>query len=373
MQESHSQIQRAALEAILQRLREQTRSDGRRFAGYAPVIQAVAMRVAKEGNPAALLASVEKGEQPVTLLSVAEAIMDRERSKLDRLPFQNAALRGLLYNSVEQLARLVARVLGTPPRGIVLPLMNSHDAVVYDQALTTWAEDHPFLQPGRNEPSTAVFDAVIMVAALSNPATRDQAVVRLLANGAANPILAVLHPTLGIARKGELVLEQIGLLYASIRAGLSLGDVASLEIEDSDDPESDELAAKVTITVRRRDDERPTVMEFMTTQVGIMKLGAQVEDVDVDLSYATVEIGHRQEATLVSPVIVRCAKLVFTASKLVVESVTTGQTTAVALQADECVSLVDAIPSVRKEARLTVAWPDADVYPWTSFAAPSSP
>ena len=367
-------VQHKALSAILRRLREQTELDGRRFAGYAPVIQAVAMQVAKERNPAALLATLEKGEQPVTLRSVADEIMDRERSKLDRLPLQNLFLKDKLYNSSERLARLVAKVLGTPPRGIVLPFMNPHDTAIYDEAITLWANDHPFLVPGRNAPSTAVFDAVIMVAALSNSLTRDQAVARELARGgAANPFLAALHPAIGIARQGELHPEQVGLLYASLRAGLSLGDVATLEVEDLDDADDDSLEASVIISVRRREDEQPTVARFTTTQVGSLKLGAQVEDVEIDVSHATVEIGTRQEATLVSPVVVKCAKLVLAANTLVIEPATSDRLNAAALEADECVSSVATVPIVRKDVRLSVAWPDSEAYPWTSFAASRSP
>ena len=362
--------QQPVLRALLERLSEQTEADGRRFAGYAPVIQAVAMRVAEEKNLAALLSSVQKGEQPVTLLSIADAIIERERSKLDKLPFQDTSLKGILYNRDEQLARLVSKVLGTPLGDVKLPSMKPQDAIIYDQALSSWADDHAFLEPGRNMASTAVFDAVIMIAALSNSATSDQAIVRQLARGgAANPFLALLHPALGIERGGHLVPEQIGLLYASVRAGLSLGEVASLEVEDSNDADDEELTATVAITIRRRDEERPTSMNFTTTQLGVLKLGAHIEDVGVDLSYATVEIGSRQEATLISPIVIKCAKLVFTASKLVIEPAAASQLGAVALEAEECVSSIEAVPSVRKEVQLTVAWPDAQAYPWTSFIA----
>jgi hypothetical protein len=44
-------VERQAVELLLERLRSQTETDGDRFAGYAPVLQAVATRVAKDLNP----------------------------------------------------------------------------------------------------------------------------------------------------------------------------------------------------------------------------------------------------------------------------------------------------------------------------------
>ena len=75
-------VERKAVNLLLARLRAQTETDGDRFAGYAPVLQAVADRVAREPNPGALVAQIERGTQPVTLLLVAWAILERERGKL---------------------------------------------------------------------------------------------------------------------------------------------------------------------------------------------------------------------------------------------------------------------------------------------------
>jgi hypothetical protein len=61
----HQAVERKALELLLQGLRDETESDGDRFAGYAPVLQAVADRVGKESNPSALIEEIKKGSQPV--------------------------------------------------------------------------------------------------------------------------------------------------------------------------------------------------------------------------------------------------------------------------------------------------------------------
>lgn len=94
------------MELILSRLREQTESEGDRFAGYVPVLQAVADHVAAGKNPAALVAQLETGDQLVTLLTVAATILDRERSKLETLVFENPKVKDDLYRPDEQLSYL---------------------------------------------------------------------------------------------------------------------------------------------------------------------------------------------------------------------------------------------------------------------------
>ena len=58
---NHPAVDRQALTLLLDRLRRQTVSDGDRFAGYAPVLQAVAERVASENNPSTLVFSNATG------------------------------------------------------------------------------------------------------------------------------------------------------------------------------------------------------------------------------------------------------------------------------------------------------------------------
>jgi hypothetical protein len=85
----HADAERRAIALLLEKLRTQTESDGDRFAGYAPVLRAVAERVAGVGNASALSAEIEKGERPVTLQTVVSAIAERERSKLGGLQFED--------------------------------------------------------------------------------------------------------------------------------------------------------------------------------------------------------------------------------------------------------------------------------------------
>ena len=100
-------VERTAVSLLLQQLREQTANEGSRFAGYAPVLHAVAKQVESESDPQALIARINRGEEPVTLQSISSALLEREQNKLRTLQLEDATLVDRLYSSDEQLARLV--------------------------------------------------------------------------------------------------------------------------------------------------------------------------------------------------------------------------------------------------------------------------
>ena len=238
----HADVERKAVDLLLQSLRTQTERDGDRFAGYAPVLQAVADHVDSHSNPGALVARLQAGEQPVSLTDVVSAILERERDKLKSLQFADASLADSLYSPNEQLDHLVRQLYGAPLPNI--PVMGATDAQTYDAALKMWVPEHPFLIGG--VASSAVFDAVVSAHALRNSASADAAFRRELSRGsAANPFLAEFYPQVnsGEANDSEQVFlppEHIGIVYASLRARLSIGDTANLLVEGKEDGEEEE-------------------------------------------------------------------------------------------------------------------------------------
>ena len=354
-----------ALEILLNRLRENTQEDGDRFAGYAPVLQAVANHVAQEANPSTLISKAEKGEQPVTLQKVVEAILEREQQKLQTLTFGDANLALRLYHPAEQLQRLVARVYKRPAPP--LPAMNPKDAQTYSTALETWVPEHPFLD-GTSNAASAVFGAVIVAAALRDPSTAEVASLQELAKGAAaNPFLAEFYFDGETGR--NLPPEHIGIIYASLRARLSLGDSASLTVDGLEDgDEIDQLRAEVEISIARFGNEQARILRFESDQAGPVRLGSHIEDIDISAPFATVEIGGAQEAVLVAPISVQCQKLKFAAERLIVEKSPTMPDSAVMLEAEVAdTGTVVSVPVLNGQVTLSVAWPDAETYPWTSF------
>ena len=136
-----------ALTLLLERLRSQTEGDENRFAGYAPVLQAVAERVASEDNPINLINELKAGAQsPITLQSITLSILKREQGKLNQIQLQDPTLHERLYTPEEQLTRLVARTYQTAPP--TLPDMSPDDLKTYSEIVGPWLEDHPFLAGG---------------------------------------------------------------------------------------------------------------------------------------------------------------------------------------------------------------------------------
>ena len=368
----HLDTDKRAIKLLLERIRNQTESDGDRFAGYAPVLQAVAEQVGKDGNPAALVAAIEKGAHEVTLQDVASAILKRERTKLEPLNFEDPQLSERLYLADEQLSHLAAKVYGNPIPD--LPNMSPTDAQIYQNALKTWVADHPFLD-GHVRPSSAVFDAVVATWTLRNATSlqaRDAAIERELARGiAANPILSEIY-TNELLRSGDSFIppEHIGIIYSSLRARLSLGDSASMAIEQTELAENDDiLTAEVEIFQLRRNAERPRVVELKTDREGLIRLGAHIEDVEVIGPESFVEIGHGNEAMLVAPISIQCNVLTTESRTLIVEPSPSGSISAVYLEADEFSGYkMTSVPVLRGVATLAACWPNVRTHPWTSFA-----
>ena len=365
----HPIVDRTALELLLKGLRSQTASDGDRFAGYAPVLQAVAERVAQETNPSSLVSDMQQGMQPpVTLHTITEAILRREQSKLSSLPFQDSNMAAKLYSPDEQLDRLVAMVYqSTPPN---LPVMLPEDADRYSRALENWLGEHPFLGGGGGA-SSAVFEAVITARALKSRGTGPSALAKELSKGeASNPFLYVFY-TSEQSRTGITTLpeEHIGAIYSSIRASLAQGETASLLVEEIDDEEGQYPFAIVEIELNRRGKDNPIIHQFLTDPIGPVRLGSHIRDVQVDMPHARVEIGESTEVLLVAPVDIHCADLAISGDKIIVEASPASPVASVFLQADSYTgTTMTTVPALRNGAKLSISWPGGTSYPWNSFA-----
>ena len=365
---THAVPQRRAIALILERLRERTDGDEDRFAGYAPVLSAVAERVAHDPNPSNLIADIEKGVHPVTLRSVVSAIMERERQKLSNLPFDDRKVASGLYKEEEQLTRLAARRYGRPFPPI--PSMGAKDAQIYTSALETWVAEHPFLNGA--EGASAVFEAVITNAALADPELSKLALEKELSRGvASNPFLAEFYiKDVGVEDVRSLKAEHVGVIYASVRAQLAIGQSASLSIDGSEaEDEIERLAADIEISISKGEGARPHILRFQTEQIGTFRLGSYVDDVDITIPQGAVEFGPGPEAILVAPVSVQCRKLSIIAPKVVIEGALGNKISSVFLEAEEFDGAVmTSIPTIRGDVALSASWPDVRQHPWTAFA-----
>ncbi|SDG38045.1 hypothetical protein [Roseospirillum parvum] len=364
--------ERKAVSGLIKGLSEQTNADGNRFAGYAPVLQAVADRVGQASNPQVLVSEIEKGAIPVSLEGITSAILDREHSKLNGLPFGDSSVADKLYRKDEQIHRLAARIYGVaPPEALT---MAPKDAEIYDTALKAWVNEHPFLD-GSARPSSAVFDAIISAWAMKNGDTllSEKVLHRELGRGAAaNPFFSEFYQP---ESDEDFPTAHVGVFYNSLRARLSLGDTAGLTIDvDEDAADENALRAEIEITLARRGEENPRVWNFDTDQTSNILLGPHVENVEISTPYATVDIGSGVEATFVSPVMIQCAKLQITSDRVIAESPVGSKDSSVFLEAEQFVGdRIVAVPTVRGDVHLSVSWPGSRAHPWTAFASGPTP
>lgn len=370
---NYQTVEREALTLLLQQLRDQTESEGDRFAGYAPVLQAVAKQVEDETDCQSLITRIKRGGQNVTLQAIASTLLVREQRKLQDLNFEDKTLVRRLYSPDEQLERLVSKVYGCPPPQ--LPNMNSADESTYNTALETWVAEHPFLG-GNDDFSSAVFEAMVCTKALRNHGSARVALNRELARGAAaNPFLFEFYTA---ESDGLVRSEHIGVIYASLRASLSLGDTASLFVYGSESLDSsDDLQADVDILLARQKQDSFREFLFETTPDGTMVFGSHIEDVYISMPMSRVEIGKTAETVLIAPVNIQCRELAMSTDKVIVErpSRHDDQTNMVYIEAArfDSVSAPSAVHVRRGNVKLSACWPDAKVHPWTNFATDPSP
>ena len=138
---AHRSVYERAAGSLVDHLTNETLADGRQFAGYAPVLEAVATVIASESNPVKIdetIASIFKGQ---VLGRVTSEVMVREASKLSKqlsATVSGVSLTGL-YEPQEQLSRLASLVFGAgSPK---LPHSLPHHAVAAYEDAVRFAED----------------------------------------------------------------------------------------------------------------------------------------------------------------------------------------------------------------------------------------
>ena len=366
----HPDVDREALGLFLDGLRKQTSSDGDSFAGYAPVLNAVAARVKIESNPVQLVSEMKQGGQPpITLQSIVSSILTREQNKLRDLTFQDPSLITQLYSPSEQLDHLVARVYGAPSPE--LPEMSPEDAETYSAVLDVWVDAHPFLYG--NGFSSEVFEASVKAKALMNDTQASKKVLQseLSKGEGANPFLYVFYTGDETKADVRLPAEHIGVFYASLRASLAHGERASLYIEEEDNDNAEELNAIVEIELLRRGFQGPRFVSFDTDVDGNICLGSHVKDVSIIMPQARVEIGQDSDVVFVAPVEILCQDLAIQAERVITENASDSEPDAsvVFLQSDiSSGPPMSQVPIKRNNVQLLASWPGVENYPWRNYA-----
>lgn len=376
--EAHSQVYEEVAEGFVGKLAAATAGDASRFAGYAPVLEAVANVIAGVPN-VAKLREVPEILQQQALRNLVQQIMEREAEKLReqvRANIPNGLLEAL-YTPEEQMARLVAKLHNTaePPMPASLP---QHLTATYEQALRSFIDQHPFLDGTGRQPSGAVFDATITAGALlsSLPDAADAAVHRAgQALQTANPFLIDFYlQELGMAGSElPFVLpEHIVLLHESMQARDGAGQMVQLSIEGDDDGENADVEIlHIDAEAENISDRILKRIVLRSTQAGALRFGRQLNRVTVDAPQLDVVISSGSQVEITAPVSISVARLTLDCPDLVVvssEKRAGGGDGIVILEAAELrESKVARAPVVRENAILQVSWPGASAYPWSGF------
>lgn len=369
---SHGANYVSAANMFLDHLREAVNLDGDRFAGYAPVLQAVASVLAEETNPSRLDEVVLLAKQATVLKELCDQILQRESGKLREALKDRIDERKLsrLYEPEEQMKRLAARVLEGPPPAQQVAL-TPEETSAYEEAVTSFFDAHPFLDGTGKNPSGAVFAAFILARALSQPEYESKA--RLFSSGGLhtpNPFLInfVLRADSKPLQDQVIPPEHVALLYDSLRAGTKSGDIVSLQIDAGDEEQAD---GELSIT----SDGRSTVYEFNTSQAGTMQFSRVMSGVTIQAPQMDIQFGLGESFEMAAPVYLNVGRLIFEARELIVskEQASASDDLSVVLEcATEARSQLKSTPLVRPGVEFSVSWPNSEQYPWSSFSVTTS-
>lgn len=343
-----------------------------RFAGYAPVLDAICTYALDESdlNPATRLASLAAAN-PVNLISqISLSILEREQSKLtkqiDSLPM--GIDTSTLYTPDEQRGRLSALLFGSEvPAGP--SISNPTFRQTYDSMVSEFMPQHPFLHPSGG-PSNAAFAAILLVWAIMTeraaPAAR-RALIETPTLGS-GLFFEIYTAWLKQNESASLALEDIGFLYNSFASQASQGERPSLDVSAEIGDTSAEVEFEMMPPADSKNSEGRTYGPYTSTLDGMIEFKGPVGELRI-VAPLTVVIGDGRTANITAPIEIEVDDLEINARELRVfrstanDDTPLGQVTLTA--SDAAVSRVERI-SIHG-AQLHVTFPNARTHPWSEY------
>ena len=376
-----------AVTKIVDRLVAASSKDGNHFAGYAPVLEAVAKVIAGQEKPAKIQSQQIMDLEGQILERLTKEILKRESGKLVtqmRQTIPDFPEEGA-YEPTEQLARLACRVLQVEYAGnqVALPL---HCVTPYEKAVTSFIEQHPFLDGAGRTPSGAVFSAAIVAHALkASDIKLSRAAEGYASNGrhAPNPFLFDFYSA-GLGQKDCVPAGHLGALFESVQAKAGPGEVVRLAVEgdaDADEPSDSPKVIDVEISILASETGQVTRVEMKTVSGETLRFGRKVSGVFIDSNCLDVEIGDGGQVEFLAPITIQARGLVLRCSEFIVKSdpqhlgLTESpadmavETPLVLLEFQDCIAEPAArLVTVRANAELKVTWPGSQAYPWNTYS-----
>lgn len=368
--EVHRVVYEDAIHRVVGGLKELSAQDANRFVGYAPVLDAVAKVIAAQSNPTHIKDEMQRVLEGEVLIHLTDEILRRETTKL--VAQVSSSLPDLpegLYEPEEQLERIACRLFKLSPPPMPARL-EQHQVAAYEQAVHNLLPQHPFLDGVGTGPSSAVFAACTVAAALRGRRAdliRSAEQYASIAQHTPNPFLFDFYREITNGTPG-IPTEHIGLIFESVLAKSKPGDCVRLSVEGTN-----EGTLEVEIMIMRPG-EQVTRVEFTAPSTGTIRLGRRVSGISIDAEEVDVELGTGDQLELIAPVSINAHLLQLSCLQMAVKvepNVPEGET--VTLEAAEVIADPRiSVPVVRSGAQLQVAWPGSTSYPWTTFAAPEA-
>jgi hypothetical protein len=266
----------------------------RRFAGYAPVLDAICSFALEQDalNPAARAAELE-GNGPVEPIdSIARSILERERGKVvaqltETGLFPAALSKSEIYPAEEQIGRVAAILLGSPaPRGPTIVDRDQRQA--YDEMIRGFSPQHPFLD-GAGGPANVAFAAFVLVWALTssdNAAEPARKVLQIHPNFASGIFFELYARWLREKPSNEaaarvIPLADVGPLYAALVSQVDLGERPALEISEQEGEQDLEVSFEIVRQIDTATGERPDGRQygpFSSSSDGILELRGPISN-----------------------------------------------------------------------------------------------
>lgn len=362
-----------------------TRDGGEaRFAGYAPVLDAVCSFAVEDGSLNPQARAVELSAQgPVALVdAIAFAILQREQSKLieqmrAEVPDLDPEIVGQLYTPAEQLGLLMSRLADISQPGS--PRLGAPELQrTYEQMVAAFAPQHPFLD-GRGKPSNAAFAAYVLVWAITSGHAPDAARRAVTSRSELSSGLffdLYMHwlsdNSGGEKQANQLDLADIGPLYATFAAQAVQNEHPSLEISGEADEES--LSVHFEMITATADEPLRSYGPFQANPSAVLEFRGPLTNVRVAGPVA-VSLGDGQAVHLTAPVEFDVDTLELNGRELRILKPlgVTGddlqQVTLIAPDAD--IGRVERITLLG--GKLAASMPGVQAHPWTNYAAVPSP
>jgi hypothetical protein len=375
--EKHAGVFHALAEETRRRLTSVSGGADERFAGYAPVLDAISEYALdpEQTNPSRRLAVLE-GETQVELVeSVANAILGREqrklldhlRSKCSHVPPKDLSA---LYSATEQRERVLSRILSLPSPS--MPSISDPRArEAYSEMVSQLIGQHPFLDASSPAPANLVFAADLMVWGLLESKMADNVRAALTADPRLlSGILFDLYTDqLDAEKSKELPLADAGLLYQALQSQMSARQRALIDVSSG---EEETVSVSFEVTDQDNPDAERAHGPYCASSETALELRAPFSHVYIDAPI-WVSLGDGSVQQIGAPTEIMARELSISARQVFVHgSSSNDNDRQVVLAADECDAANVQAVSVSR-ATLTVTWPNALVHPWTTYATEPTP